>query len=118
MSLSLHRLKNFKAVKFRQRLICLYDWPAWFANGFKLQFPGFILSLFKVLKIHEFLKKRLLLSTLVAPFVTNDRQVQHGFVYLVALVQFSPVGNFVGGVLGDFPASANICQVATNHPYF
>ena len=114
MSLSLHRLKNFKAVKFRQRLICSYDWPAWFANGFKLQFPGFILSLFKVLKIHEFFKKRLLLSTLVAPFVTNNRQ----FVYLVTLVQFSPVGNFVGGVLGDFPASANICQVATNHPYF
>ena len=86
MSLSLHRLKNFKAVKFRQRLICSYDWPAWFANGFKLHFPGFILSLFKVLKIHEFRKKRLLLSTLMAPFVTNDRQVQHGFVYLVALV--------------------------------
>ena len=54
----------------------------------------------------------------MAPFVTNDRQVQHGFVYLVALVQFSPVGNFVGGVPGDFPASANICQVATDHPYF
>ena len=94
MSLSLHRLKNFKAVKFRQRLICLYDWLAWFANGFKLQFPGFILSLFKVLKIREFRKKRLLLSTLVAPFVTNDRPVQHGFVYLVALVQFSPVKKF------------------------
>ena len=51
MSLSLHRLKNFKVVKFRQRLICSYDWPAWFANGFKLQFPGFIFSLFKVLEI-------------------------------------------------------------------
>ena len=84
----------------------------------KTSIPRIHLNYFKVLKIHEFLKKRLLLSTLVAPFVTNDRQVQHGFVYLVALVQFSPVGNFVGGVLGDFPASANICQVATNHPYF
>ena len=52
---------------------------------------------------------------LVLAFMTNDRQVYHGFVYSVDFVQFLSGTNLVGGAFEDLSASDKICQITTNH---
>ena len=53
----------------------------------------------------------------MAAFTTNDRQVHHGFFYLVDFSKLLPDTNFVSGAFENLSTSTKNCQVATNHPH-
>ena len=88
---------NFIAVRLCQCLILFIRPVSIVAKGFHLQFPGYILSCFKILESLSIATKdnfcllvnRFQFNTMpVSAFMTNDWQVYHGFVYLVEFVQF------------------------------
>ena len=86
------------------------------AKRFHLQFPGLILSCFKILESLSIASKGNLCpssywfqfnNALVLAFTTNDRHVYYGFVYSVDFVQLLHGTNFFGDPSEDLFPSAS-----------